>query len=127
MTATSENGSSRADSGYTALTFVPPADIFETKQAVIMFLDLPGADPDSLEVTFENRELMISAQAAGSAPEGYTLMHAEYREGNYERAFTLSENVDGDRIEAVIRNGVLRLMLPKTGPSPAKKIEVKTA
>jgi HSP20 family molecular chaperone IbpA len=127
MTATSENGSSRADSGYTAPTFVPPADIFETKQAVIMFLDLPGADPDSLEVTFENRELTISAQTAGSAPEGYTLMHAEYREGNYERAFTLSENVDGDRIEAVIRNGVLRLMLPKTDPSPAKKIEVKTA
>ena len=127
MTATAETGAASADTGDMAPAFVPPADIFETKQAVIMLLDVPGADPDSLEVTLENRELTISAQTLSSAPEGYTLMHAEYREGSYERAFALSENVDSDRIEAVFKNGVLRLTLPKTGPSPAKKIEVKTA
>jgi HSP20 family protein len=127
MTATAETGAASADTGDMAPTFVPPADIFETKQAVIMLLDVPGADPDSLEVTLENRELTISAQTLSSAPEGCTLMHAEYRQGNYERAFTISENVDSDRIEAVFKNGVLRLTLPKAGPSPAKKIEVKTA
>ena len=49
-------------------------------------------------------------------------MHAEYREGNYERVFTLSDQVDGDRIDAVFKDGVLRLTLPKATPSPAKKI-----
>ena len=54
-------------------------------------------------------------------------MHAEYRDGSYERVFTLSDQVDGDRIDAVFKDGVLRLTLPKATPSPAKKIAVKAA
>jgi HSP20 family molecular chaperone IbpA len=92
-----------------------------------MLLDVPGADPDSLNVALEKQELRVTARATSSAPPGYTLMHAEYRDGNYERAFTLSDQVDDERIEATFRDGVLRLTLPKSAPSPAKKIEVKTA
>jgi HSP20 family molecular chaperone IbpA len=109
-----------------APTFVPPADIFETKDALVMLLDMPGADPDSLNVTLDNRVLSVSARSTVSVPEGYTLVHAEFQPGNYERAFTLSEQVDGDRIEAVFKDGVLRLTLPKA-TSPAKKIAVKAA
>jgi HSP20 family protein len=127
MTYTNDAGASeRAENGRTLPTFMPPADIFETRHAVIMLLDVPGADPDSLEVTLEDRELTISAQTTSLAPEGYSLLHSEYREGNYERAFTLSERFDADRIDAVIRHGVLRLNLPKITPSPAKKITVKS-
>jgi HSP20 family molecular chaperone IbpA len=108
-------------------TYTPPADIVETKDAVIMVLDMPGADPDSLNVALEKQELRISARSTSSTPAGYTLMHAEYRDGNYERAFTLSDQVDSERVEAVFKDGVLRLTLPKAGPSPAKKIEVKAA
>ncbi len=82
-----------------APTFLPPADIYETENAVVMLL----------------------------APQGYTLIHAEYEDGNYERVFTLSELVDGDRIDAEFKDGVLRLTLPKTTPSPAKKINVRAA
>ena len=120
-------GSGNAESVSEAPTFVPATDIVETKDAVLMFLDVPGADPDSLNVALEKQELRVSARAMSSAPPGYTLMHAEYRDGNYERAFTLSERIDDERIEAVFKDGVLRLALPKSGPSPAKKIEVKAA
>jgi HSP20 family protein len=54
-------------------------------------------------------------------------VHAEYRDGNYERVFTLSDQIDGDRIDALFKDGVLRLTLPKAASSPAKKITVKAA
>jgi HSP20 family protein len=106
-------------------TFIPPTDIIETKDAVLMFLDMPGADPESLEVTLEKRQLSVSARATPSEPKGYTLVHAEYRDGNYERRVIISDQVDGDGVEAEFKDGVLRLTLPKSSPSPAKKIPVK--
>lgn len=106
-------------------TFAPATDIFETKEAVTMLLEMPGADPATLNVTLDNRTLEVSARSVTFAPEGYTLRYVEYQEGNYERGFTLSELIDADRIEAVFRDGVLRLTLPKVSPSPAKKITVK--
>jgi HSP20 family molecular chaperone IbpA len=110
-----------------APTFVPPADIIETKDAIIMLLAMPGADPGSLSVTVEKNVLTVSARSTPFSPQGYTLAYAEYRDGNYERAFSLPQAVDIDRAEATFKDGVLRLMLPKVSPSPAKKITVKSA
>ena len=108
-------------------TFVPPTDIIETKEALTMLLDVPGADPEGLDVSLDQRVLRIFARSKPSTPQGYTLVYGEYREGNYERTFTLSDQVDRDRIDAVFKDGVLRLTLPKATPSPAKKIQVKAA
>jgi HSP20 family molecular chaperone IbpA len=106
-------------------TLVPPTDIFETKDAVIMLLDVPGADPDSLDVTLDKRELTIAARTMATSPQGCALVYAEYEFGNYERSFTLSDEIDGERIDAAFKDGVLRLNLPKISPAPAKKIAVK--
>jgi HSP20 family protein len=119
--------SARAETVSELPTFVPPTDIFESKDAVIMLLEMPGADPATLNVTLDKRTLTVSARSKPSAPQGYTLVHAEYRDGNYERVFTLSDQVDDEHIEAVLKDGVLRLKLPKAAPSPAKKIEVRSA
>ena len=99
----------------------------ETTSGVKMVLDMPGADPDSLDVTLDNRVLRISARSSSSAPDGYALLHAEYRDGSYERSFMVSEPVDTASIEAVFKDGVLRLTLPKAAPSPTAKISVKAA
>jgi HSP20 family molecular chaperone IbpA len=107
--------------------YVPPTDIIETKDAFTMLLDMPGATPDSINVSLENRELTVSARSNPWKPQGYTLVLAEYQSGAYERAFTLSCDIDRDRVDARYKDGVLRLTLPKTSPSPAKKIEVKSA
>jgi len=106
---------------------VPPTDIYETQDDVVLLLDVPGAAPDSLSVTLAARVLTISARTMPTAPEGYALVHSEYAEGDYERAFALSEQVDRDRIAAEFREGVLRLTLPKVGASPVKRIAVKAA
>jgi HSP20 family protein len=107
-------------------TFIPPADIFETKDNIVMLLDMPGVDPESLNVTLEKRDLTVAARSTAVSPQGYTPVHVEFREGNYERAFNLPDQVDGERIDAVFRDGVLRLTLPKA-QTPARKIAVKAA
>ena len=94
MTDLETNGAATAEATRTEPVFVPPTDIVETTSAVQMMLDMPGADPDSLDVTLDNRVLRISARSASSAPEGYSLLHAEYRDGNYERSFRVSEPID---------------------------------
>lgn len=124
--APATTGSDDAETMSEAATFTPPTDIVETKDALIMLLDVPGADPGSLNVALEGQELRVSARSSSSTPQGYTLIHAEYRDGNYERAFRLSDRVDDERVDAVFKDGVLRLSLPKSSPS-AKKIEVKAA
>lgn len=127
MTTHETNGTLPAEATRTEPVYTPPTDIIETASGVQMVLDMPGADPDSLDVTLDNRVLRISARSASSAPEGYALLHAEYRDGNYERSFMVSEPIDTAKIEAVFKDGVLRLTLPKAAPSPAAKISVKAA
>ena len=130
MADASENsGSDVADNGpeatRTGPIFVPPADIIETDDALIMLLDMPGANPDTLDVTLDQRVLSISAQSVSTQPEGYAPIYTEYRDGAYERKFMVSDQVDRERIDAVLKDGVLRITMPKAAPSPAKKISVK--
>lgn len=125
-----DNSSTRPNGGEsisTAPTFLPPTDIVETKDALVMLLDMPGAEPDTLNVTLDGRELTVSAQSRWSPPQGYALLASEYENGNYERSFTLLEEVDEEHTEAVFKDGTLRLTLPKGKSAPAKKISVKSA
>ena len=104
---------------------VPVTDIYETKEALILLAEMPGVDPDNVDVAVENRVLTIAGHSTASEPAGYTPVHAEYRDVDYQREFTLSDAVDASRIDAVMKDGVLRLAIPKAGPDPAKKISVK--
>lgn len=125
MTDHQINGTIPAEATRVEPVYNPPTDIMENTAGVLMLLDMPGADPESLDVTLDNRVLRISARSVSSAPEGYALVHAEYRDGTYERRFTVSEPIDTAKIEAVFKDGVLRLTLPKAAPSPAAKISVR--
>ena len=117
----------RAERTRNAPIFVPGADIYETEDALFLSLEMPGVSPDAVNIMLDQRVLTISGQSRLSAPEGYSLTHHEYRNGDYERAFTLSQAIDSDKIEAELKEGVLRLTLPKSQPAPAKTINVKTA
>ena len=70
--------------------FIPPTDIIETTDNVLLLMDMPGADPDSLDVTLDRRVLNISARSSTSAPEGYTPLHVEFRDGSYERSLSVT-------------------------------------
>ena len=109
----------------TAPIFTPPADILEKGDTVVMLLDVPGADPASLDVTLDKRILTITARVTSDAPQGYAAAHIEFRDGTYERRFVFSEQMDGEHIDATLKDGVLRLTVPKAADTAAKKISVK--
>jgi len=117
----------RAESTRTLPVFRPPADIKETEHGIVVELDMPSAEPDSVEVTFEKRVLTVTARGRSTAPKGYSLTHREYSDGDYERAFSVSTMVEADKIDANFKGGVLRLTLPFAKEAKAKKIKVKTA
>lgn len=105
--------------------YAPRVDIVETEDALEILADMPGVTKDSVEVTLEQRVLSIRGRADISLPEELAPLHLEYRPGDYERAFTLSDVVDPAGIEARVRGGVLQLRLPKAGPAKRQRIEVK--
>jgi HSP20 family molecular chaperone IbpA len=105
----------------------PLTDIVETDQGVSMMLEMPGVSPDDVEITLESRALTIRGKVDPARPENLELDYAEYGEGDFERAFTLSEDFDPDRIEAEMRGGVLTVTLPRAPEAQPKRIAVKGA
>lgn len=128
MDQTTPNGSPGQKEPITAgPIFTPPADILEKKDSVVMLLDIPGADPESVDVTLDKRTLTIRAQLRSSAPQGYAPAYIEFRDGAYERQFVFSEQMNSDGIDATLKDGVLQLTIPKAADTGAKKISVKAA
>ncbi|MBN1874680.1 MAG: Hsp20/alpha crystallin family protein [Anaerolineae bacterium] len=106
------------------VAFVPRVDIYETNEAVIAVADMPGVDETSVDITLEKNMLTLKGYVEPEPIEGYALAYAEYRVGDYERSFTLSNEIDQSKIEATVKDGVLRIVLPKAAPE-TKRIAVK--
>jgi HSP20 family protein len=106
-------------------TFLPTADIYETANEIIVLADMPGVDEKNVNLTLERNVLTIDGDVDDEHLERHTLTYQEYSVGDYHRAFTLSNEVDREHIEASVKDGVLRLVLPKAEPAKAKKISVR--
>jgi len=104
----------------------PPIDIHEGPDGLILEADLPGATESSVTIQLEDNVLSLHAQVPSPAPEGARALHEEYRIGDYHRSFILSDEVERSRITAELRNGVLRLNLPKAERSKTRRIEIKS-
>jgi HSP20 family molecular chaperone IbpA len=107
--------------------FLPPADIYETNDAIVVMAEMPGVGPDGVDITLERRVLTLRGRSAANEHTGYQRVYNEYADGDYERVFTLSEAIDRDKIEATLRDGVLHLVLPKAELARARRIELKTS
>jgi HSP20 family protein len=107
--------------------FMPAADIYETKDSIVVLAEMPGVSPDGVDISLERRVLTIRGRSTPSEHPGYQRVYNEYADGDYERVFTLSENIDRDRIEATLKDGVLQLVLPKAEAAKARRIELKTS
>lgn len=105
--------------------FTPRADIYETDDEMIVLVDLPGVDEGSLDINLEKNVLTINGFVEPTSPEGHRLAVQEYEVGDFTRSFRLSDEIDREGIDAAVKDGVLRLRLPKAGPAKARKISVK--
>lgn len=106
-------------------TFVPRVDIYETGNSIVLLADMPGVNETSVDITLEKNILTINGYAERQAPENFEPAYSEYRFGNYKRTFALSDEVDRDQIKATVKNGVLRLVMPKAEGALTRKIAVK--
>jgi HSP20 family protein len=104
--------------------YVPLVDIVESDSALQLISDMPGVDDQGIDVTIEKNVLKITGKVSGDVPEGYKLTYEEYGIGDYERSFTLPNEIDRDGIQATIKDGILRLTLPKVKQAIARKIPV---
>jgi HSP20 family protein len=115
---------SKGELTQTGPVFVPATDIFEDKDALHIVADMPGVNNEGVEIHLEDNELKIIGRVT-EEKRGASLLHAEYESGDYLRNFTLSNVIDQRRIEASMKDGVLRILLPKAESSKPRKITVK--
>ncbi|HTL52290.1 MAG TPA: Hsp20/alpha crystallin family protein [Planctomycetota bacterium] len=103
----------------------PRTDILETSDRVLLIADMPGVDEKAVEITLEKNLLTIRGRAAWEAPADFKLAYQEFALGDYERSFRLSDEISREGIAASMKNGVLRVTLPKAEPVRHRRIEVK--
>lgn len=104
--------------------YVPAVDILETDQALLLVSEMPGVDEAGVDVTIEKNVLTIKGTVSDHLPEGFKLSYEEYGVGDYERSFTLPNEIDRDGVQAAIKNGVLKLTLPKVKQAATRKVAV---
>jgi len=106
-----------------ARTTSPRVDIYETEKAFVLLADMPGVGAGGLDVVTEGDELIIHGRVERPAsPPDYQ----EFELGDYHRAFALTEDLDTGGISATLRDGVLRVEIPKSPGVQPKKIPVRT-
>ena len=108
-------------------TFVPRVDIYENKDSLFLLADMPGVDENTVDIELEKNVLTITGRVENGHVKDAAMMYSEYEIGDYERVFTLSDRIDRDKIVATVKNGVLRLELPKAEEVKPKKIAIKAA
>jgi HSP20 family protein len=107
--------------------FQPPVDIFETPEELVVVADMPGVQPDGVDVDLEGDELSIEGRVSRADYEGLKPLYVEYGVGGYYRKFALGEMVDRAGIKAQLKNGVLVLKLPKAEAARPRRISVEVA
>lgn len=114
-------GSSLQGNGFTGTL---PVDVTRYEDRVVLEFDLPGIDPDAIEVTVDNRELLVRGERTPDAPEGATRVRHERRHGTMERRVHLGEALDLDGLVADHRHGVLQIVIPIAAAAKPRKVAI---
>lgn len=112
--------------GNTRINFMP-ADAYRKDDRFYLHVDLPGVDPESIDVTVEKNNLSVSAERRWERNDDEQILLNERPTGSYSRQFFLGESLDTDAIEAGYDHGVLTLAIPIAETAKARKIAVSTS
>ena len=104
--------------------FVPTTDIFETEDALVVVMEIPGVDKNAVEVRLENDTLRVEGRVDYGNYEGLEPLYAEYNVGHFARGFSLSNKIDQEEISAELADGVLTLTLKKTKEATPRRIDI---
>lgn len=106
-------------------TLMPRVDVSEDATGITLVADLPGVPRDALQVRVDNDSLTIEGEIRQEMPEGLEPVYAEVQVARYKRVFTLSRELDSGAINAVLKDGVLNLRIPKQEHAQPRRIEVR--
>jgi len=107
------------------ITLTPPVNIFEDSKAVTLVADLPGVPRDKLDIRVHDGSLTIEGESAAAAAANVRASHTEVRAPYFARRFTVSDDFDTSKIEANLKDGVLKLVIPRREQAQPRRIEVK--
>jgi HSP20 family protein len=117
--------SARNDDSRAQPFVVPPVDVYENEAGITLLADLPGVSRERLGVRVDGENLVIEASASTAQPQAMELIYGEAQYPSYRRQFTLSRELDASRIEAALKDGVLKLQIPKREEAKPRRIEVR--
>jgi HSP20 family protein len=124
MTVREKSEASPQESTEPGRVYRPDVDICEMPEGLRLWVDMPGVDDQSIEVTLEEGTLSIEGRVSLTDYDSLIPLYTEYNVGNYRRRFTLASEIDGERIRARMVNGVLELDLPKAEKAKSRRIAV---
>lgn len=104
---------------------MPRVDVVEDKSGITLYADLAGVSKDKLALQIDADTLTIEGELGLDTPEGMEASHAEINLPRYRRVFTLSKELDSEKISANFENGVLKLNIPKAEHLQPRKIEIR--
>ena len=117
VTSSNNNGTNAA--------LMPRVDVIEDKSGITLYADLAGVPKDKLALHIEADTLTIEGEVGLNMPEGMEPSHAEINLPRYRRVFTLSKELDSEKIAAEFEHGVLKLSIPKAEHLQPRKVEIK--
>jgi HSP20 family protein len=103
-----------------------PMDVWQTDDGFHVCLDLPGVDPDTVDITTERNLLTIKAERRAEYQQGQNVLIAERPQGTFTRQLQLGDTVDTENIQASYGDGVLHLTLPMTRAAQPRRVQVRT-
>lgn len=117
---------SREESTTRPVSVTPRADAWEADDAFYLVVEMPGVDESHVDLVLEKNILTITGDASASQFEGLRPL-SDSRPRQFRRAFRLPESIDGQQLDATVRNGELMLKMPKSQQSLRRKINVRQA
>lgn len=103
---------------------IPPVDVIEDSSGITLYADLPGLQKENLVMEVDADTLTIEGKLTVDAPENMEATHAEVSVPRYKRTFTLSKELDSEKISAELKQGVLTLRIPKAQHLQPRKIPI---
>ena len=118
------NVTRKPDTPTSDMALLPPVDVIEDAGGITLYADLPGVPKDKLNLLVEGDTLTIEGEVSLAVPEGMESVHAEVSLPRYRRVFTLSKELDANKVSAEFNQGALKLRIPKAEHAQPRKIEV---
>lgn len=108
-------------------TMLPPVNVVEDSGGITLTADMPGVPKDKLSLQVEADALIIEGEVSLNMPVDMDATHVELTLPRYRRVFTLSKELDSEKVTAEFKQGVLTLRIPKVAHAQPRKVEVRIA